>query len=374
MKLCILGSTGSIGTQALEVAELYNIEIGALAAGSNARLLEEQCRKFKPKYAYIGEKHYNALKTALADTPVKVVTGEDTLNAFGAETECDTVLNALTGIRGLRPTVAALKADKTLALANKETLVAGGEVVMPLAKKGILPVDSEHSAIFQCLQGGQKPKKLLLTASGGPFFGKKRDFLETVTPAMALKHPNWSMGAKVTIDSATMMNKGLELIEAMHLFGVSPEEIEVIIHRESIIHSMVQYPDNAVIAQLSAPDMRLCIQYALTYPKRVPSLTKELDFADLAAMSFYAPDNESFPLLALAKKAAGVGGTATAVMNGANEQAVSLFLEGRISFTDISDIVIKVTEEHTSVKSPTIEQIEEADKAARGRVLSLAVN
>ena len=372
MKLCILGSTGSIGTQALEVAELYNIEIGALAAGSNVGLLEAQCRRFSPKYAYIGENHYSSLKTALADTAVKVVTGEETLNAFGADTECDTVLNALTGIRGLRPTVAALKADKTLALANKETLVAGGEVVMPLAKRGILPVDSEHSAIFQCLQGGEKPKKLLLTASGGPFFGKKRDFLKTVTPAMALKHPNWSMGAKVTIDSATMMNKGLELIEAMHLFGVSPEEIEVIIHRESIIHSMVQYPDNAVIAQLSSPDMRLCIQYALTYPRRLPSLTKELSFAELVNLSFYAPDDESFPLLPLARKAAGTGGTATAVMNGANEQAVALFLEGRISFTDISDIVIKVTEEHVSVKAPTIDQIEEADKAARSRVLALA--
>lgn len=372
MKLCILGSTGSIGTQALEVAELYGIEIGALAAGSNVKLLAEQCCKFKPKYAYIGEKYYSELKTALADTDIKVLTGEETLNAFGAETECDTVLNALTGIRGLRPTLGTLKAGKTLALANKETLVAGGEVVMPLAKKGILPVDSEHSAIFQCLQGGVKPKKLILTASGGPFFGRKRDFLETVTPAMALKHPNWSMGAKVTIDSATMMNKGLELIEAMHLFGVSPEEIEVIIHRESIIHSMVKYPDNAVIAQLSAPDMRLCIQYALTYPKRVPSLTKELSFADLGSLSFYAPDDESFPLLSLARKAASIGGTAPAVMNGANEQAVSLFLEGKISFTDISDIVIKAVSEHTAVKTPTIEQIEEADKAARGRVLSLA--
>lgn len=371
MRLCILGSTGSIGTQALEVAELYGIEVGALAAGSNAALLEEQCRKFKPKYAYIGEKHYNNLKTALSDTAVKVVTGEEALNAFGADTECDTVLNALTGIRGLRPTVSALKAGKTLALANKETLVAGGEVVMPLATKGILPVDSEHSAIFQCLQGGVKPKKLILTASGGPFFGKKRDFLETVTPEMALKHPNWSMGAKVTIDSATMMNKGLELIEAMHLFGVSADEIEVIIHRESIIHSMVKYPDNAVIAQLSAPDMRLCIQYALTYPKRVPSLTKELDFGTLGSLSFFPPDDESFPLLSLARKAASTGGTKTAVMNGANEQAVGLFLEKKISFTDISDLVIKVTEEHSTVKSPTIEQIEEADKEARCRVLSL---
>jgi len=372
MKLCILGSTGSIGTQALEVAALNNIQVGALAAGNNVALLEQQCRRFAPQYAYIGAANYRALKTALADTAVKVVTGDDVLNGFGAVTECDTVLNALTGIRGLRPTVQALKAGKTLALANKETLVAGGEVVMPLAPKGILPVDSEHSAIFQCLQGGGRPKKLILTASGGPFFGKTRRFLQTVTPQMALKHPNWSMGAKVTIDSATMMNKGLELIEAMHLFGVSPSEIEVIIHRESIVHSMVQYADNAVIAQLSAPDMRLCIQYALTYPQRVPSLTAELDFAKLCTLSFYAPDGENFPLLPLARHAAELGGTAPAVMNGANEQAVSLFLAGDISFTDISDMVQKAVAEHTPISAPTIEQIEQADIAARERVLVLA--
>lgn len=372
MKLCILGSTGSIGTQALEVAELHGLETGALAAGSNAKLLERQCRRFKPKYAYIGEKHYGALKTALADTETKLCTGEEALDFFGADTECDTVLNALTGIRGLVPTVNTLKAGKRLALANKETLVAGGEVVMPLAGQGILPVDSEHSAIFQCLQGGVRPKKLILTASGGPFFGKKRDFLETVTPEMALKHPNWSMGRKVTVDSATMMNKGLELLEAWHLFGVSPENIEVIIHRESIVHSMVVYPDNAVIAQLGVPDMRLCIQYALTYPRRLPSLTAEADFAKIATLSFFAPDGESFPLLPLARRAAGIGGTAPAVMNGANEAAVELFLDGKISFTDISELVIKVTTEHTALKTPNVEQILEADKAARGRVLVLA--
>ena len=371
MKLCILGSTGSIGTQALEVAELNDIEVGAIAAGSNVRLLAEQCRRFKPKYAYIGEKYYRDLKTTLGDTKVKVLSGEDLLDTFGAETDCDTVLNALTGIRGLRPTIKSLEAGKRLALANKESLVAGGEIVMPLAKEGILPVDSEHSAIFQCLAGGVKPKKLILTASGGPFFGKKRDFLETVTPAMALKHPNWSMGAKVTIDSATMMNKGLELIEAMHLFGVSAEEIEVIIHRESIIHSMVMYPDNAVIAQLSAPDMRLCIQYALTHPDRVPSLTKELDFASLASLSFYANDDESFPLLSLARRAAGIGGTAPAVMNGANEAAVALFLQGRLSFTGISDVVQKAVSEHTAIKNPTLTQIEAADREARSRVREL---
>ncbi len=372
MKLCILGSTGSIGTQALDVAALHNIKIAALAAGGNYKLLEQQCRRFKPDFAYIGEGGYSALKTALADTNVKVVTGDGELDNFGASTDCDTVLNALTGIRGLRPTVSALKAGKALALANKETLVAGGEVVMPLAKKGILPVDSEHSAIFQCLQGGQKPKKLILTASGGPFFGKKREFLETVTPEMALKHPNWSMGRKVTIDSATMMNKGLELLEAWHLFGVSPDNIEVIIHRESIVHSMVVYPDNAVIAQLGMPDMRLCIQYALTYPRRLNSPTEEADFAKIASLSFYAPDGESFPLLPLARTAAKLGGTAPAVMNGANEKAVELFLDGQISFTDISDLVIKATTEHTAIKNPTIEQIEDADKAARGRVLVLA--
>lgn len=372
MKLCILGSTGSIGTQALEVAELHGLEIGALAAGSNVKLLERQCRRFKPKYAYIGEKHYGALKTALADTEIKLFTGEAALDFFGADTECDTVLNALTGIRGLVPTVNTLKTGKRLALANKETLVAGGEVVMPLAGQGILPVDSEHSAIFQCLQGGVRPKKLILTASGGPFFGKKRDFLETVTPEMALKHPNWSMGRKVTIDSATMMNKGLELLEAWHLFGVSPENIEVIIHRESIVHSMVVYPDNAVIAQLGVPDMRLCIQYALTYPRRLPSLTAEADFAKIATLSFFAPDGESFPLLPLARRAAGIGGTTPAVMNGANEAAVELFLDGKISFTDISELVIKVTTEHTALKTPSVEQILEADKAARGRVLVLA--
>ncbi len=372
MKLCILGSTGSIGTQALDVAALHKIEIGALAAGGNARLLEEQCRRFRPRFAYIGEKKYSALKTALADTDIKVLTGDGALDAFGAETGCDTVLNALTGIRGLRPTAEALRAGKRLALANKETLVAGGEVVMPLAKDGILPVDSEHSAVFQCLQGGVRPKKLILTASGGPFFGRKRAFLETVTPEMALKHPNWSMGRKVTVDSATMMNKGLELIEAYHLFGVSPKDIEVIIHRESLVHSMVIFPDNAVIAQLALPDMRLCIQYALTCPQRLPSPVEELDFAKAASLTFYAPDGESFPLLPLARRAAERGGTAPAAMNGANERAVELFLDGRLSFTGIFDLVTKVTEEHASVQNPSIEQIEEADRAARERVTALA--
>lgn len=372
MKLCILGSTGSIGVQALEEAAHLGIEVGALAANSSVGLLEEQCRRFKPDFAYIGEAHYAELKAALSGTGTRLVTGSEALDFFGAATGCDTVLNALSGIRGLRPTLETLRAGRRLLLANKETLVAGGEIVMPLAKGGILPVDSEHSAIFQCLQGQQKPKKLILTASGGPFFGRKRPFLEGVTPEAALRHPNWSMGRKVTIDSATMMNKGLELLEAMHLFGVAPDDIEVVVHRESIVHSMVVFPDNAVIAQLAAPDMRLCIQYALTFPKRLPSLTAELNFAEIASLSFCEPDCESFPLLSFARQTARRGGTAPAFMNGADEQAVELFLQRRISFTDISDYVIKATEGHRATQKPSVGDIEAADAEARQKVLSLA--
>ncbi len=371
MKLCILGSTGSIGTQALDVCAMHGIEVTALAAGRNVKLLSEQCRRFGVKKAYVSEPYYKELKISLADTDTKVVTGEDALDAFGADGDFDTVLNALTGIRGLRPTVSALKAGKRLALANKETLVAGGSVVMPLAKDGILPVDSEHSAIFQCLQGGKKPSKLILTASGGPFFGRTRAELEKVTVADALKHPNWSMGKKVTIDSATMMNKGLELIEAMHLFSVSEEQIEVIIHRESIIHSMVEYSDNAVIAQMGSPDMRLCIQYALCYPERLPSPARPLSFADVGILHFAKPDNEAFPLLELARYAAREKGTVGACMNGANEVAVASFLDGRLSFNGISDTVIKVTNEHKNIVNPTLDDIEAADRAARERVLEL---
>ncbi len=371
MKLCILGSTGSIGTQALDVCAMHGIEVSALAAGGNWRLLAEQCRRFNVKKAYISEPYYKDLKAALADTDTKIVCGEQELDGFGADDGFDTVLNALTGIRGLRPTVAALHAGKRLALANKETLVAGGEVVMPLAKDGILPVDSEHSAIFQCLQGGKRPRKLILTASGGPFFGKTWEELKRVTVEDALRHPNWSMGKKVTVDSATMMNKGLELIEAMHLFSVSSAEIEVIIHRESIIHSMVEYPDGAVIAQMGSPDMRLCIQYALCYPERLPSPAKALSFADAAVLHFAPPDGDAFPLLPLARYAAEQGGTVPSAMNGANEVAVALFLDGKLSFTGISELVTAVTKEHKKLASPTLSDIEEADRWARQRALEL---
>ena len=371
--ICLLGSTGSIGVQSLDVAEKYGYKISALAANRSTAKLEEQCRRFKPDTAYISEAHYSDLKSRLADTNTKIVTGEGALEALAAESKGDTVINALMGIRGLRPTLSAIEAKKNVALANKETLVAGGEIVMSkVAEKGVklLPVDSEHSAIFQCLQGGGKIKRILLTASGGPFYGKTYGELKEITPADALKHPNWSMGQKITIDSSTLMNKGLEFIEAMHLFNVLPEQIEVIIHRESVIHSMVEFEDNAVIAQLGSPDMRLCIQYALTYPNRAPSLATPLDFKTIKALSFDVPDEETFSLLALAKRAAAKGGSMPAVMNGANEAAVALFLDGKIKYTDIFEAVTEVTESAPFTLSPSLEQIEEADVFAREQIYS----
>ena len=369
--ICLLGSTGSIGVQSLDVAEKYGYKISALAANRSTAKLEEQCRRFKPDTAYISESCYSDLKTCLADTNTKIVTGEGALEALAAESKGDTIINALMGIRGLRPTLSAIEAKKDVALANKETLVAGGEIVMSkVAEKGVklLPVDSEHSAIFQCLQGGGKIKRILLTASGGPFYGKTYEELKEITPADALKHPNWSMGQKITIDSSTLMNKGLEFIEAMHLFNVLPEQIEVIIHRESVIHSMVEFEDNAVIAQLGSPDMRLCIQYALTYPNRAPSLATPLDFKTIKALSFDVPDEETFSLLALAKRAAAKGGSMPAVMNGANEAAVALFLDGKIKYTDIFEAVTEVTESAPFTLSPSLEQIEEADVFAREQI------
>ena len=371
--ICLLGSTGSIGVQSLDVAEKYGYKISALAANRSVAKLEEQCRRFKPDTAYISKSCYSDLKSRLADTNTKIVTGEGALEALAAESKGDTVINALMGIRGLRPTLSAIEAKKNVALANKETLVAGGEIVMSkVAEKGVklLPVDSEHSAIFQCLQGGGKIKRILLTASGGPFYGKTYGELKEITPADALKHPNWSMGQKITIDSSTLMNKGLEFIEAMHLFNVLPEQIEVIIHRESVIHSMVEFEDNAVIAQLGSPDMRLCIQYALTYPNRAPSLATPLDFKTIKALSFDVPDEETFSLLALAKRAAAKGGSMPAVMNGANEAAVALFLDGKIKYTDIFEAVTEVTENAPFTLSPSLEQIEEADVFAREQIYS----
>lgn len=366
--ICLLGSTGSIGTQALDVARKHGIRVTALAAGSSEEKLEAQCREFRPQTVYIGESHYASLKTRLRDTDIRVITGKDGLASLCAEDPSPCVVNALTGILGLLPTVAAIGAGKDIALANKETLVAGGDIVMRLAKeKGvrILPVDSEHSAIFQCLQVGNPLKKILLTGSGGPFFGKDRAFLETVTAKDALKHPNWSMGPKITVDSSTLMNKGLEFIEAVHLFGVRPEQIEVVIQRESVIHSMVEFTDGAVLAQMGTPDMRLCIQYALTYPERFESPCKELDLFEIGKLTFYKPDTETFPLLALAKETIAKGGNLPAAMNGANEAAVWAFLRGEISYTDIFDKVYKAVGDCHFIRKPTLEEILETDRVSR---------
>ena len=366
--ICILGSTGSIGTQALDVARKHHIPVTALAAGTREETLERQAREFLPAAVYIDDSRYASLKTRLADTDIRVISGKEGLCELAATDPSPTVVNALTGILGFLPTLSAVEAGKDIALANKETLVAGGDLVMSrAAEKGvkILPVDSEHSAIFQCLQCGGKAKKILLTGSGGPFFGKDRAFLETVTAADALRHPNWSMGPKITVDSSTLMNKGLEFIEAVHLFGVTPDQIEVVIQRESIIHSMVQFEDNAVLAQMGVPDMRLCIQYALTYPERTESPAGELDLFEVGKLTFYKPDTETFPLLQLAKDAITKGGNLPAAMNGANEEAVGRFLKGEISYTRLFDTVIAATAETVFLQNPTAEEILASDRAAR---------
>ena len=366
--ICILGSTGSIGTQALDVARKHHIPVTALAAGTREEQLERQAREFLPAAVYIDDSRYASLKARLADTSIRVLSGREGLTELAATDTSPTVVNALTGILGFLPTLSAVEAGKDIALANKETLVAGGDLVMSrAAEKGvkILPVDSEHSAIFQCLQCGGKAKKILLTGSGGPFFGKDKAFLETVTAADALRHPNWSMGPKITVDSSTLMNKGLEFIEAVHLFGVTPDRIEVVIQRESIIHSMVQFEDNAVLAQMGVPDMRLCIQYALTYPERTESPAGELDLFEVGKLTFYKPDTRTFPLLQLAKDTITTGGNLPAAMNGANEEAVGRFLKGEISYLRLFDIVIAATAQTAFIQTPTAEEILASDRAAR---------
>lgn len=363
----VLGSTGSIGRQTMEVVRHLGLGVDCVSGNRNSKAIEAQCREFGIRKAWIGKDNYKELKTSLADTNVKVVTGDDELCEMAFETKCDILCNSLLGVSGLKPTLAALDGNHPIALSNKEVLVAGGSIVKKKAKeKGlpIIPVDSEHSAIFQCL-GGKKAKKIYLTASGGPFFGKDRAFLEKVTPEMALAHPNWNMGAKITVDSASLMNKGLEIIEAVWLFGVRPEDIEVVVQRESIIHSMVGFDDNTVIAQLARPDMRLAIQYALTYPERLPSLTGELDFPSLAKITFASPDDTTFPLLSLAKNAIKRGGNIPAAMSASNEIAVEAFLEKRIMFTDIFDVVTTVTNETAFVPEPSLDDIMSTDKAAR---------
>ena len=369
-KLIILGSTGSIGVQALEVAKQNGYKVTALAAGKNTELLEKQARKFKPDIvAVFDEKAANDLKIRLADMPIKVLSGEEGVCA-AAQYEGDIVLNAVVGIAGLKPTLSAIEAGKTVALANKETLVAGGEIVnKKLREKDVqlLPVDSEHSAIFQSLQGAPHGslKKILLTSSGGPFYGRTRAELQNVTVKEALKHPNWSMGAKITIDSATLMNKGLEVIEAVRLFGVKPNDIEVLVHRQSIVHSGIELSDGAVIAQLGTPDMRLPIQYALTYPERSDFAFEHLSLSDIGTLTFEKPDTETFRCLPLCIAAINEGGLAPAAVNGANEEAVRLFLEGKIKFLQIAELVEKALNSVNNKKEYTIEDVFEADQAAR---------
>ena len=377
-KISILGSTGSIGTQSLDVAEKRGYEVQVLTAGSNAKLLEEQIRKWKPKYAALAdEEAARQLKIAVADTDTKVLTGKEGVNECAAYDDTDTVINAIVGIAGLVPTLTAIEQGKDIALANKETLVAGGQLVMNKAQeKGvrILPVDSEHSAIFQCLEGMNKKeelKSIILTASGGPFFGKTRDELKRVTLAQALKHPNWEMGAKITVDSATMMNKGLELIEAVWLFGVSPEKVDIVVHRESIIHSLIEYADNSVIAQLGVPDMRIPIQYALTYPERYESPVRKLNLWEYSNLTFYKPDYDTFRAINICRDAITKGGLYPCTANGANEMANYLFRRGKIGFLDIAELVEKATQKAPVIDSFTIDDVLEADKMARQTVEEL---
>ena len=369
-RLIILGSTGSIGVQALEVAERNGYKVTALAAGKNTQLLEKQARKFKPDIVAVSD--CNAaqdLKIRLHDTDIKVLSGIEGVCA-AAQYEGDIVLNAIVGIAGLRPTLAAIDAGKTIALANKETLVAGGEIVNRRLKETgvkLLPVDSEHSAIFQSLQGAPHGslKKILLTASGGPFYGKTKKELENVTVKDALNHPNWSMGAKITVDSATLMNKGLEVIEAVRLFDVSPDDIEVLVHRQSIVHSGIELSDGAVIAQLGTPDMRLPIQYALTYPERADFAFEHLSLADIGTLTFSKPDMDTFRCLPICIEAVKRGGLAPAAVNGANEEAVALFLSGKIKFLQIAEMAEKALNSVNNKKEYAIEDVFEADKTAR---------
>ena len=373
--LIILGSTGSIGTQSLTVARQNGWRVTGLAAGSNVDLIEQQVREFKPlKVALFSEAAARNLKTRISDTDTKVLSGSNGVCEV-AEGEGDLVLNAIVGIAGLRPTISALKAGKQFALANKETLVTGGSLVMGLAReKGIkiLPVDSEHSAIFQSLQGAPENslKKILLTASGGPFYQKTRKELENVTVEQALKHPNWSMGAKITIDSATLMNKGLEVIEAVHLFGVKADDIEVLVHRQSILHSAVELVDGAVIGQLGTPDMKLPIQYALTYPERADVAYERLSLADIGTLTFARPDTETFKCLRVCIDAINRGGLVPAAANGANEEAVRLFLDRKISFLQIGDLVEAAAANQKAAHNYTLEDVFEADRAAREFVIS----
>lgn len=373
----LLGSTGSIGTQALDVIKRRGYSVSSLAAHSNITLLEQQARSFLPSVvAVIDEKAAADLKVKLKDTSIKVLSGLEGV-CEAARANGDVTLNAIVGIAGLRPTLSAIEAKKTVALANKETLVSGGSIVMAAAKEkdvSIIPIDSEHSAIFQCLQGAPPEralKRVILTASGGPFFGKSREELKNVKAEDALKHPNWEMGAKITIDSATMFNKGLELIEAVWLFDIKPSDVDIVVHRESIVHSLIEFDDNSVIAQMGYPDMRLPIQYALTYPKRHPSPQKQLNLADVGTLSFHKPDYDTFIGMDICKEAIKKGGLYPAAANSANEQANLLFRQGKISFLQIGEIVQKAAFNIPYKAEFTAEDIEDIDVEMRNAVNTL---
>ena len=374
--IALLGSTGSIGTQSLDVCRMHGYRVVCLTANRRVDLMEAQIREFRPDLVSMMDPvAADDLRTRVADTGTKVLSGMDGLIECATYSGADTVLNAIVGMVGLQPTLAAIQAKKTLALANKETLVAGGHLVTNTAKAygvDILPVDSEHSAIFQCLQGSPEKgavKKLILTASGGPFFGKTLAELENVTAADALKHPNWDMGAKITIDSATMMNKGLEFIEAKWLFDMPIDAIDIVVHRESVVHSAIAYQDNSVIAQLGVPDMRIPIQYALTYPQRLPSPVQELSLVDYGKLTFYAPDYDTFRCINVCKDAIAAGGLRPAAANGANEESVRLFLNGKIKFTDIAVLNRAAMEACPQVADYTLDDVLQADRAARDYVI-----
>ncbi len=378
--ITLLGSTGSIGVQALDVAAFHGMNIEALCFGSNIKLGEAQVRKFSPRFcAVFDEKAALDLKTRIADTETEIFCGTDGICEMTEAAGSDICLNAISGFAGLLPTMSAVKSCRRIALANKETLVAAGDIVMGAAKEHgceIVPVDSEHSAIFQCLQAGKRDevKRLILTCSGGAFFGYTKEKLATVTREQALGHPTWNMGAKITIDCATLMNKGLELIEAMHLFSVPASKTDIVIHRESIIHSMVEYIDNTVMAQLGSHDMRLPIQYALTYPDRAEAAGERLDLVGLGRLSFFSPDYETFPLLGLARRMAEAGGNMPCVMNAANEEAVGLFLSGRILFSEIPELVMRVCEETARIEKPSLSDIIEENMRARALTANYAAS
>lgn len=372
----ILGSTGSIGRQSLDIIDNLKIPVCALTAGTNVQRMAQQCQKYRPQLAVMATQDAaDALRKELKDLPIRIEWGEEGLIHAASMENADCVITAVVGMVGLKPTLAAIRAGKRIGLANKETLVCAGELVMAEAKANnveIIPVDSEHSAIFQCLMGsGEKReiKRLILTCSGGPFFGKTREELGIITKADALRHPNWKMGEKITIDCATLMNKGLEVIEAMRLYDLPLEQVDVVIHRQSIVHSLVEFVDGAVMSQLGSPDMRLPIQLAMTYPERMACPVEPLDLLTCGNLSFKAPDTEAFPCLALARECAQKGGTACPAMNGANEEAVAMFLRDEIGFYDIYDLVSRAVAEVPFIQNPTLEEILEADRLARQAVI-----